>query len=139
MPAKRKPLPRRCPKCGLRYGTVQMVFFAGRKKPVKRSDGGTRTKVERYSVSDSAVIRIGHYSNFSYNKTKKENQDPLNYDDDDEKKAKLRTSQRHWCSFRSYTLDDTRGLFFDMPYKTINEPISAEVWNEVIRVGWQVY
>ena len=114
-----------------------MVFFAGRKTPVKTSRGGTRTKEERYSVRHWAVIRIGHYSNFSYNKTKKENENPFNYDDDDEKKAKLRTSQRHWCSFRSYTLDDCMRFF--RPYKTIAEPISAKVWNEVVRVGWDVY
>jgi len=137
MPAKRKALPRRCPKCGLRYGTVQMVFFAGRKKPVKTSRGGTRTKEERYSVRHKAVIRIGHYSNFSYNKTKKENLDPFNHDDDEVKRQKLRSSQRHWCSFRSYTLDDCIG--YVRPVKTITEPISPEVWNEVIRVGWDVY
>ena len=137
MPAKRKALPRKCPKCGLRYGTVQMVFFAGRKKPSKRSDGGIRKKVERYSVSDKAVIRIGHYSNFSYNKTKKENQDPFNYDSDEVKRQKLRSSQRHWCSFRSYTLDDCMRFF--RPYKTTAEPVSAEVWNRVVQVGWDVY
>jgi len=137
MPAKRKALPRSCPKCGLRYGTVQMVFFAGRKKPVKTSRGGTRKKEERYYVSDRAVIRIGHYSNFSYNKAKKENEKLSNYDSDEVKRQKLRSSQRHWCSFRSFTLEDCMG--FVRPYKTITEPISAKVWNEVIRVGWDAY
>ncbi len=137
MPAKRKGLPRKCPKCGLRYGTVQMVVFAGRKKPVKRSDGGIRKKGERYFVSDRAVIRIGHYANFSYNKTKKENKDPFNYDSDEEKRQRLRTSQRHWCSFRSEVLDDY--MRFVRPNKTITEPINPEVWNRVLEVGWQAY
>jgi len=137
MPAKRKDLPRKCPKCGLGYGTVQMVIFAGRKKPHKRSDGGIRKKEERYSVSDKAVIRIGHYANFIYRKTKKENEKLSNYDSDEEKKTKLRTSQKHWCSFRSEVLDDYVG--FVRPNKTITELISPEVWNEVIRIGWRVY
>jgi len=39
MPAKRKPLPRKCPKCGSPYGTVQMVFFSGKRKNGKPSGG----------------------------------------------------------------------------------------------------
>jgi len=136
MPAKRKDLPRKCPKCGLGYGTVQMVIFAGRKKPHKRSDGTTRKKEERYFISHNTVIRIGHYANFSYNRTKKDNEDPFSYDSDIMKRQKLRTSQRHWCSFRSEVLDDYVG--YVRPNKTITEPISPEVWNEVIRIGWRV-
>jgi len=138
MPAKRKALPRDCPKCGLGYGTVQMVIFAGRKKPNKTNRGKIRKKVERYPVSDKAVIRIGHYANFSYRKTKKDNENPFNYDSNEEKKQKLRTSQKHWCSFRSEVLDDWLRLrLVGTPIKSITRPISSEVWNEVARIGWQ--
>ena len=47
MPAKRKALPRKCPKCSLGYGTVQMVFFAVIIKAVKTLRVGTRIKEER--------------------------------------------------------------------------------------------
>jgi len=142
MPAKRKPLPRECPKCGLRYGTVQMVFFAGRKKPSKRRNGTTRKKVERYLVRDDAVIRIGHYDSDGYFEARKENASVFNDDSEEAKDRNLRTSQRRWCSFRSEVLDDymfERALNYGEPTKTITESINAEVWNKVIEDGWGNY
>ncbi len=45
MPAKRKLLPRHCPKCGNLYGTVQIVIF---------------------STSYNVICRIGHYDSEKY-------------------------------------------------------------------------
>ncbi len=104
-----------------------MVFFNGKRKNGKPSGGPIHH-----------VIRIGHYANFNYRKTKKENEKPFNYDSDEVKKQKLKTSQRHWCSFRSEVLDDYKGLVTP-PSKTITEAISPEVWNEVIKVGWRAF
>jgi len=53
MPAKRKPLPRPCPKCGKNYGTIQIVIFSDYKQNV--------------------ICRIGHYDADGYRKIKKIN------------------------------------------------------------------
>ena len=52
----------------------------------------------------------------------------------------MRTSQKHGCSFRSDVLDDwLRFRLIDPPTKSITKPVSSEVWNEVIRVGWRAF
>ena len=128
MPNKRNPLPRDCPKCGFRYGTVQMVFFSGKRKNGK-ANGGTHQR----------VIRIGHYDSAGYFEAKKENASVFNDDSEEDKDRKLRSSQRRWCSFRSEVLDDFMWLSFNRPEKPITKPISAEVWNKVVEVGWRAY
>jgi len=137
MPNKRNPLPRDCPKCGMKYGTVQMVFFAGRKKPKKSVRGKIREKDERYRPRSKAVIRIGHYDSGGYFEAKKENANVFNDDSEEDKDRKLRTSQRRWCSFRSFVLDDYIG--FSLIEKNITKPVSAEVWNRVLEVGWDAH
>jgi len=114
-----------------------MVFFSGRKKPSKRSNGKIRKKLERYIVSDKAVIRIGHYDSVGYFEAKKENASVFNNDSEEDKDRKLRSSQRRWCSFRSDVLDDYVGL--DVIDQTVTKPISAKVWNRVVEVGWRTY
>ena len=137
MPAKRNPLPSPCPKCGSRYGTVQMVFFVGRKKPKKTNRGRIRKKEERYRVSDNAVVRIGHYDSEGYFEAKKENASVSNDSSEEDKDRNLRSSQRRWCSFRSAELNEYVGLnFID---KTVSKPISAWLRNRVERVGWSAY
>jgi len=137
MPAKRKPLPSPCPKCGSKYGTVQMVFFAGRKKPKKTNRGRIRKKEERYSVSDNAVIRIGHYDSQGYSEAQKENISISNDNTEEENDRNLRSSQRRWCSFRSAELNEYVGL--QMIDKTVSKPISLWLRNRVARVGWSTY
>ncbi len=127
MPAKRNLLPSPCPKCRSPYGTVQMVFFSGKRKNGKPSGG-----------SADHVIRIGHYDSAGYFEAKKENANVINDDSDEDEDRNLRSSQRHWCSFRSAVLDDYKGLV-PPPSKTITEAISPEVWNEVIRAGWRAF
>jgi len=128
MPNKRNPLPSPCPKCGSRYGTVQMVFFSGKRKNGKPSGG-----------SIHHVIRIGHYDSARYFEAKKENASGSNNDSEEDKDRNLRSSQRHWCSFRSNVLEEFVGLFFDKPEKPITKPVSAEVWNRVLKVGWRAF
>jgi len=82
MPAKRKPLPRPCPKCGKNYGTIQIVIFSDYKQNV--------------------ICRIGHYDADGYRKIKKINKlkklDPENHDNNFQKDVRIK--QRKWCSFR---------------------------------------
>jgi len=140
MSAKRNILPRECPKCRMNYGTVQMVFFAGRKKPKKTNRGRIRKKEERYHVSDNAVIRIGHYSSKGYDEAKKENISISNDKSEEDNDRNLRSSQRKWCSFRSEVLDDYAFLRVSRVIdQTVSKPISAKVWNRVIEVGWRTY
>ncbi|MGI0010383.1 MAG: hypothetical protein ACREAE_03180 [Nitrosopumilaceae archaeon] len=72
MPAKRKLLPRPCPKCGLEYGTIELVLTGSYHSPV--------------------ICRIGHYSKslYTYSKIVKKHVDS----------KKQWIKQRAWCSFR---------------------------------------
>jgi len=89
MAAKRKPLPRPCPKCGKHYGTMQITIFANDWK-------------------ENVTCRIGHYDAEGYKKIKKINKinqiteiRQVNEKNSDKifQKA-LRKKQRKWCSFR---------------------------------------
>ncbi len=83
MPARRKPLPRPCPKCGKSYGTMQIIIFVNKYK-------------------ENVVCRIGHYDAEGYkkinkiNKIKKVNLENIDYNFQKDVRAK----QRKWCSFR---------------------------------------
>jgi len=126
MSAKRKLLPSPCPKCGSKYGTVQMVSFVCKRKNGK-SSGGTR----------GHVIRIGHYDSKGYDEAKKENGLVSNDNTEEENDRNLRSSQRRWCSFRSAELDEYYGL--QIINKTATKPISLWLSNRVARVGWWTY
>ena len=132
MPAKRKLLPNRCPKCKSHFGTIQIVFFTGIRKKTGKWGGGRH----------KAVFRVGHYDSERYEQVKKNNEHPLNHASDDEKKMRLRTSQRRWCSFRSDHLEfgelGERYMWrYDMVAKPVTMPITAELWNMVIEEGWR--
>jgi len=145
MPAKRQLLPRRCPKCRASFGTIQIVYLpAMRTKIIKKIDYKAR-KVTKKTVKVSGssrgfVFRIGHYVPEKYMEVKQENDNPFNYDSEEEKKKKLRTSQRLWCSFRSYHLEDDLDLkwSYDGVVKPVNMPISNSLWIKVANEGWKV-
>ncbi len=144
MPAKRNELPQPCPKCGSKYGTVQIVFFHGKRKVKQeksRYDAWNRypKPTHRWNGGhDNAVFRIGHYDSLSYAKTKSDNEKHNNFETDEIKKKKLRTSQRRWCSFRSSILRDSkfRNERFTDTVKTY--PFFDDVWEEVYDNGWQI-
>jgi len=144
MPAKRKKLPQPCPKCGSLYGTVQMVFFNQRrkvKKKISRYDAWNRRPkpTHRWNGSyDNAVFRIGHYDSELYKKTKKENNEFFNFQSEETKKQKLRTSQRRWCSFRSYIFYDLKFGRLNNASQTMNLPFYDEIWAEVYHDGWKM-
>jgi len=145
MPAKRKLLPRPCPKCGSSFGTIQIVYLpAVRTKIIKKIDEEARKVIKKsVKISGSSrgfVIRIGHYVPEHYEEVKKSNDNPFNYASEEDKKKRLRTSQRRWCSFRSDHLEDDIGLRYryDGITKPVTKQISAELWNEVIEEGWKV-
>ena len=94
MPAKRKSLPRPCPKCGKSYGTIQIVIF--------------------FDYNRNVICRIGHYDADGYRKIKKINKlkrlDPKNHDNNFQKDVRIK--QRKWCSFR---IDRKFAEFYILP------------------------
>ena len=85
MPPRRHKLPRPCPKCGQKYGTIQLVVFNNR----------------HYSSSNRVIVRIRHYDPEHYKKIKEWDIFPaVRYS-----KPKLRASP--WHSFYTHHL-----LFF---------------------------
>ena len=146
MPAKHKKLPQPCPKCGSLYGTVQVVFFNQMRKvknQISRYDAWNRRPKPTHRrngnhVGANAVFRIGHYDSELYKKTKKENNEFFNFQSEETKKQKLRTSQRRWCSFRSEILSDIKFRAYDFISQTMNLPLYDDVWDEVYNDGWQM-
>lgn len=144
MPAKRNELPRPCPKCGSYFGTVQIVFFHGMRKVKKQEsryeawNNLTRPTHRHSGGHDNAVFRIGHYDSKLYKKTKVENNKSHNFESEEIKKKKLRTSQRRWCSFRSDILEDSKFSKLRWISKTFTFPFFDDVWTEVYDNGWQM-
>jgi len=126
MPAKRKLLPKPCPKCGSPYGTVQLVFFP--------------------SGKNEFLFRIGHYVPEHYSEVKQENENTFNYASEEEKKEKLKLSERLWCSFRSEHLEFDNlfdrnldlMLLFSKETKPVTKQISGALWDKVFNEGWKV-
>jgi len=86
MPAKRKPLPQPCPKCGKNYGTMQIVIFSN-------------------DYKENVTCRIGHYNAEGYKKIKLINKlNKINWinkkNPDKIFQKAIRKKQRKWCSFR---------------------------------------
>lgn len=148
MPAKRRKLPHPCPICKSTNGTVQIVFFSHWRKVqnrISRYDAWNRRPKPKHrgngsGGSDNGVFRIGHYDSNSYQKIKKENNDPYNFQTEETKKQKLRTSQRKWCSFRSEILNDRKfwGLAASYLGKPKNLPFYDDIRDEVYENGWQM-
>ncbi len=144
MPGKRNELPYPCPKCGSPYGTVQIVFFNKKRKVTKKSSryeawNKYPRPTHRWNGSyDNSVFRIGHYDSASYEKTKKENNKIDNFQTDETKKQKLRTSQRRWCSFRSEILLQEKFWDYDRVSKTTTLPFYDDLWEQVFDEGWKM-
>ena len=137
MPAKRRLLPRRCPKCREIFGTVQVVYLTGKRKNEKF----------RHIFRNNFIFRIGHYDSEQYNEGKKRYDDPFNYEEEDVKKGRLRTSQRRWCSFRSDHLefgnlfgdDLEREMRYELTHTDpVTKSINEKLWNRVMEEGWKV-
>ncbi len=147
MPAHRRKLPHPCPKCRSEFGTVQIVLFHLRrkfKKKISRYDAwNRRSKYKNISHKwnggrENVVFRIGHYDSTSYAKTKKENDEPYNFQTDETKKKKLRTSQRRWCSFRSEILEQSKFFGLQDTNITKNLPFYDNIRDEVYEYGWEM-
>jgi len=137
MPASRRLLPHRCPKCREIFGTVQVVYLTGKRKDPKK----------RGIWSHDFIFRIGHYDPGQYKEGKKRYDYPYNYEEEDVKKRRLRTSQRRWCSFRSDHLefgnlfggDLEREMDYEMTHtEPATRSINEELWNRVREEGWKV-
>jgi len=126
MSAKRKLLPRPCPKCGSSYGTIQLVYFPRGK--------------------DEFLFRVGHYVPEYYEEVKKENDSPFNYASEEEKKERLKLSERVWCSFRSDHLEFDNlfdgnlnlMLLYSEETKPVTKQMSNTLWIKVANEGWKV-
>jgi len=109
---------------------------------------GKRKNPKKQGIASSDFIfRIGHYDPKQYKEAKKRNDDPLNREEEDVKKKRLRTAQRRWCSFRSDHLefgnlfggDLDREMNYELTHtEPVTKPINEELWNRVVEEGWKV-
>ena len=120
MPARKKFLPRPCPICGRKNGTIQLVFFGG---PV-----------------NALVVRIGHYSA----KLRNDVTSSSKIQGLDEEKARLRKkkAERKWCSFRSEATSEleyeiTKGRFYWKNETWSFRPPNSFL-NRVYEGGWEI-
>jgi len=98
------------------------------------------------SSRDEFLFRIGHYVPENYRQVKEENNNPFNHASEYEKKRKLKTSERLWCSFRSEHLEFSElfggDLDLMMMYSEEKQPVtkqmSADLWNKVADEGWKI-
>jgi len=100
----------------------------------------TKKTVKISGSSKGFIIRIGHYSPEQYKEGKKRYDDPYNYEEEDVKKGRLRTSQRIWHSFRTSRREDELDLIYDYDgvIKPVNIPFSENMWIRIANEGWKV-
>ena len=98
------------------------------------------------SGKNEFLFRIGHYAPEYYRQVKQENDDPFNYASDEEKKEKLKLSERLWCSFRSEHLEFDNlfdgnldlMLLYSEETKPVTKQMSNALWIKVANDGWKV-
>ena len=113
-------LPRPCPMCDKKNGTIQLSYFRySKRKNAKR----------HYVNHDSWIIRIGHYDSESYKKARKEYDDSILLDKEQLRKN-ISTSQRKWCSFLSR-------VPLELDLKTLKP--NRRFLNYIVSYGWKRY
>ena len=117
MPAKRKLLPRPCPICKRKNGTIQLAL-----------------------TSRGIIVRIGHYSSKLRNSVRSLSK--LQGAEKEKMEKRMKSAERKWCSFRSNATDvlDRRLTRVFIPRSEPPDSFSPPLLfiKDVQKYGWQL-